>query len=254
MKIMNKILKITVAMIIVFCVVETVIADSFFKQVIHTNAYEIMGQKTPEQNDTTVVWLTEGKAYSQTKQEPVAVFDTEKNVLFVVSHERNEYLAIPLNMIEQDINAQAESNENTKTKINNDNMSITEVFVTPTNETRKIGNWETTKYNIEITVAMVKSELEYWASEDIKVDITLFNSVGNIMTQIPGYDKYIKEMKKIKGMPVLIINRTSVMGTMIETTTTLIEHYEKDAPDGIFDIPEDYTQVGQDMPIKLGRP
>ena len=238
-----------IVMAVAFSFGGTVLADSFFKQAVHTDAFEMMGQKSPEKNDTTIMWLTEGKAYSQTGNEPAIIFDAEKGVMFMVNNERKEYSVIHMDLFGGDTKDESETDEKAQMKkMAQGMMGSTEVTVTPTDEGKKIGDWKTTKYNVDMSIAMMKSKQELWATEDIKVDNDMFNAVSSgMMVQIPGFDKIIKEMKKVKGLPVMSITRTSAMGNEIVTKTTLIEYSEKDAPDGVFDIPKDYKKVEMGM-------
>ncbi len=224
----------------------TAMADNYFKQATHVGAFEMMGQTTPEKNDTTTVWLTEGKACSQTGSEAV-IFDAKKGLMYMVDHEKKEYSVIPMDLFGSEAKEGAvESDEMAKMmQAMGGSMEIT---VTPTDETKKIGDWNATKYNVDIKIAMMPSKQELWATEDIKIDYTMFNTVSNgMMAQMPGFEKIVEEMKQVKGVTVKSIIRTSAMGGEIVTTTELLEYAEKDAPEGVFDIPEGYKKVEAGM-------
>ena len=64
---------------------------------------------------------------------------------------------------------------------------------------------------------------------------------------MPGFANLVEQLKQIEGVPVLTTTRASVMGQDILTTTEMIEHAEKVAPDGIYDIPEGYKKVEMNM-------
>ena len=124
----------------------------------------------------------------------------------------------------------------------------TKVTVTPTDVTEKIGDWDTKKYNVEMTIMMMNSKQDVWATEDINIDFDLYAAVSNgPMAQIPGFDKIMEEMKKVKGLPVKTVTTTNAMGGEVVTTTTLLEHADKEAPAGIYDIPEGYKEVQLQM-------
>jgi len=218
-------------------------ADTFIKQVTHTDAFEMMGQTAPEKNDTTIVWLTEGKACSQTGSEATVIFDAKKGLMYMVDHEKKEYSVISMDLFGGG-SEEGASKSDEMAKMMQAMGGPIKITVTPTDETNKIGDWNATKYNVDITIAMMVSKQELWATEDIKIDYTMFNAVsGGMMAQMPGFDKFVEEMKQIKGIPIKSIIRTPAMGGVIVTTTKLIKYIEKDAPDGVFDIPEGYKKV-----------
>ena len=235
------------ALILVSILASQLLADSYFKQATHVGAFEMMGQKTPEKNDTSIVWLTEGKACSQTGSEAAIIFDAKKGLMYMVDHEKKQYSVIPMDLFGTGSKEDA-SKKDEMAKMMQAMGGSVEIKVTPTDETKKIGDWNTTKYNVDMKIMMMPSKQELWATEDIKIDYTMFNAVSNgMMAQMPGFDKIVEEMKQVKGITVKSITKTSAMGGEIVTTSELLEYAEKDSPDGVFDIPEGYKKVETGM-------
>ena len=226
------------------------LADSFFKQATHVDAFEMMGQKSPEKNDTSIVWLTEGKACSQIGNKESIIFDAKKGLIYAVDHEQKQYSVIPMDLFGGG-NKEDTSKNDEMAKMMQAMVGDMKITVTPTDETKKIGDWNATKYNVDIKMAMMPSKQEIWSTEDIKIDYTMFNAVSSgMMAQMPGFEKIVEEMKQVKGIPVESVTRTSAMGGEIVTTSKLIEYAEKDAPDGVFDIPEGYKKVEAGMGMR----
>lgn len=227
-----------------------VLADSYFKQATHVDAFEMMGQKTPEKNDTSIVWLTDGKACSQIGSETAIIFDSKKGLMYMVDHEKKQYSMIPMDLFGTGSKEDAAKSGEMAKMMEAMGGSI-EIKVTPTDETGKIGDWNTTKYNVDIKIAMMPSKQEIWTTEDIKIDYTMFNVVSNgMMAQMPGFEKIVEEMKLVKGIAVKSVTRTSAMGGEIVTSTNLLEYAEKDAPDGVYDIPEGYKKIEAGMGMR----
>ena len=250
----NNITRVVIALVVIvaFGVGGSALADSYFKQVVHSDAYEMMGQKQPEKNDTTVLWLADGKSCAQTGSESAVIFDGDKGVMYMVDHEKKEYVVISMDLFggsEGGDEAKGQSDEVKKMMaMAQAMMGSVEVKVTPTDETKKIGDWEATKFDVEMSMAMMKMNQVMWATEDIEIDYAMFHAVsGGAMAQMPGFDKIVEQMKQVKGMPVLTVATVSMMGNDLVTTTELIEYAEKDAPDGIFDVPDDYKKVEMSM-------
>jgi len=225
------------------------LADSFLKQVVHADAFEMMGQKQPERNDTTVMWLTEGKACNQTGTESTVILDAEEGVMYMVNHEKKEYSVVPMDIFGGQTKSESETDEQTEMmKMAEAMMGSTKITVTPTDETRKIGDWNCKKYDVEMSMAMMTSKQELWASEEIEVDYAMFQAVSDgMMAQMPIFGKIVEEMKQVKGIPVMTVICMSMMGQEMTTTTELIEFEEKDAPDGTYDVPEGYKEVKMGM-------
>jgi hypothetical protein len=117
--------------------------------------------------------------------------------------------------------------------------------VTETAETKKIGSWNCRKYLIEMDMGMAgKTNSEAWATEDLKIDYSLyFTSANAMLASQPGFDKIVKEMQKVKGVIVYQTAKISVMGADVTSTTELLECTDKSAPAGNYDIPAGYKKV-----------
>jgi hypothetical protein len=236
--------------IVAFGIGAPALADSFFKQVVHTDAFEVMGQTTPEKNDTTTMWLTEGKACSTMGDTAAVIFYLERGEICFINRKEKQYSLMPMDLGEIVDQALEEEDEEARQMAEvmkgmaGAIMGSVKISVTPTDETRKIGDWDCRKYNVDLSMAMMKSKQELWATEDIKVDHSMFQAVsGGMMAQMPGFAKILEGMKQIKGVPVRTVATASIMGSEAVTTTELIEYAEKDAPNGIYDIPEGYKKV-----------
>jgi hypothetical protein len=92
---------------------------------------------------------------------------------------------------------------------------------------------------------MGKMKSETWATEDLKFDYTTAFAMTNaMMASMPGFDKILAEMKKIKGV---VVQQTATMNVMggaeVKSTTELLEAGEKSAPAGHYDLPAGYKKV-----------
>ena len=122
-------------------------------------------------------------------------------------------------------------------------MMQPKVTVEETGETQKIKNWNCKKYIMTMEMMGTKSTSEIWATEDIKIDYELYQTLGlSMMPKTPGMEKMLEEMKKIKGLTVLSTATTSVMGTDVKSTQELLEVSEKSAPAGTYEVPEGYKK------------
>ena len=121
------------------------------------------------------------------------------------------------------------------------------VTVTPTDETKKIGDWKCRKYIQEMKTMMGPTTSEIWATQDLKIKYDVYQkfkeafggqgTFGNMMSSMA------EEMKKVEGVPVLTTTTMSMMGANITSTTELLEFKEVSAPEGTFDIPSGYKKT-----------
>ena len=223
------------------------LADHYMKQVTHTDAMEFMGQKQPERFDTTSVWIGDGWARSDTGDTLSVLYNIEKGELYVLRHIDKQYAIVPLDMdaLMEEAMGEADAEEAAAAKeAMNAMMGSASCTVTPTDETKKFGDWEARKYNVKTSIMMMNLDQEMWASEDIEIDADLFHALNSgLMTMMPGADAILKEMVKIEGVPVYSKTVVNIMGTAVNTSSELVEYEEKDAPEGAFEIPEGYTKV-----------
>ena len=69
-----------------------------------------------------------------------------------------------------------------------------------------------------------ETKSETWATEDLKIDYTrAFTAANAMMASMPGFEKIIQEMKKVKGVVVYQTATTKMMGAEVTSTTELIE-------------------------------
>jgi hypothetical protein len=88
------------------------------------------------------------------------------------------------------------------------------------------------------------SASEAWATEDLKIDYTMaFTAANAMMASMPGFEKIIQEMKKVKGVVVYQTGTVKMMGAEVTSTTELVECADKAAPAGNYDIPAGYKKV-----------
>ena len=228
-------------------------ADVYMKQKTHTGAITVMGQSQPEKDEIMVFWLGAGKARTDTEGKSMLLF-ADKKVLIGLDHAAKTYSEIPMDfdkMFEaaaegetEEEKAQAKKMAEMMKGMAQGMMGSMKITVTETPETKKIGSWNCRKYIIDMDMGMMKSKSEAWASEDLKVDYNVYFTMANaMMANMPGFDKLVQEMKKVKGVIVAQTSTTKVMGQDMTSTTELLEYADKGAPAGTYDIPAGYKKV-----------
>lgn len=238
-------------LVVAMAVALPVSADSYFKMVTHTDAMEMMGQKIPATDDTSSVWITEGKASTIGSDGVRYVFDETEDVLYAINPATEEYAQMSMDF-EAITGATEEEEDEQAREMAEQMMGQIDISVTPTGESKKIRDWNTSKYVVKMDMGMAVVTTEVWATEDIEVDYDAFKSVTNSqMAIMPGYEKVLAEWKKVKGLAVYSVSETNLMGTVSRTTMEVLEYSDKDAPSGTFDIPKGYKEVDM-MQMQIG--
>jgi len=220
-------------------------ADVFLKQKQHTDAYEVMGQKQPAKDLITTVWMTKDKIRSD-NEEKSFILRRDKGVIYFLDHKKKTYAEMPTDMSKMIPSTDQEEGAMFQNMMKS--MMKVEVTITPTGESKKIGKWTCRKYIQKMKMFTGPIDSEIWASEDIKIDYDLYTRyAASMFAQMPGMqgmmESMLKEMKKIKGVPVLTTSRSQVMGQTINSSTELLEVKEGKAPANIFELPKGYRKM-----------
>ena len=74
-------------------------ADIYIKTNVHTDAFEMMGQKQPAKDETTDQWLNEKQLFVK-QGERVTILDLGKNAMYILNLKEKNYVeaALPLDM------------------------------------------------------------------------------------------------------------------------------------------------------------
>jgi hypothetical protein len=232
-------------------------ADIYMKQKVHTDEFKMMGQTQAAKDEISVTWLGESRARMDQGVGTSSILLGEKKFLYMLDHNKKTYAEMPLDLDKMfDEAAGAAAGDDPETAEAKKKMPAfmkglmkgvmggMSAKVTETGETKKIGSWNCRKYLIEMDMGMGKSQAEAWATEDLKIDYSLYFASANAMlASQPGFDKIVKEMQKVKGVIVYQTAKVTVMGSDMTSTTELLECSDKAAPAGNYDIPAGYKKV-----------
>lgn len=225
-------------------------ADFYMKQKIHTGAFSVMGQSQPEKNEVMVFWMGADKYRTDNESSNSSILLLpDKKTMYMIDHGKKQYQEMPLDfgkMLGEAAGEEGgEEGQAQAMAMMQGMMGGMKATVTETGETKTIGSWNCRKYLIEMEMGMMgKMKAETWATEDLKIDYTkAFTMANAMMAGMPGFEKILAEMKRIKGVVVLQEATMNVMGAEVKSTTELLEAGEKSAPAGHYDLPAGYKKV-----------
>ncbi|MEJ2627396.1 MAG: DUF4412 domain-containing protein [bacterium] len=219
--------------------------DFFIKQKVHTDAYTMMGQKQPEQNETQTVWMSDTKL-AILGEEHSMIMDFAAKTITTLNHQDKTYMVMNLDQ-------QAASEENAQMQqMMKQMMGNMEVTVTPTNEHTVINNLDCQKYKQTMSIMGTTVNAELWAAPEVKPPASNYKKLQYASyLMLPGMeshqDKLQSEFNKIEGLVIKSEAVRNVMGQEIKSWSEEIEYGTKNAPASVFQIPSDYTKKERKM-------
>ncbi|HPG39930.1 MAG TPA: hypothetical protein PLP19_11305 [bacterium] len=231
---------------LVLCI-QTAHSDIYMKQKQHTDAMQIMGQSQPAEDIISETWMTANKMVVINPKQKI-IIDMVKKTITMANHESKTYNTMPLDFSQ----AKTENNQDMAAMQQMMGQMKMKMTVTPTNERKKISQWNCRKYNqtLEMDMGAMKTatKAEIWASPDIKIDKNMYAKyTASTMAMMPGMSQnmeaMIKEAEKIDGVQVYSSQTVEMMGQTIKSNTELLEYKEGTAPANVFDIPKNYKKA-----------
>ena len=213
--------------------------DIYMKRVMHTDPMTMMGQTQPATDDTTEMWLSKDAACTITDHGDMLV-RMDKGAMYFIDHESKTYFEMPMSLL----GASKEAVDSMPPSPLAAMMGSIKMTITPTEETKQIGDWMAKRYDVDVNLGFGTSKSVYWATEDLDVNQEVMTAMTSAsMAMLPGYEDIVKEMEKVKGVTVESSTEVSMMGAVAKSSEKMLEYANKTAPAGTFDIPEGYTKT-----------
>jgi len=215
-------------------------ADLVMTSQKHTDAMQMGPQETPAKDTTEVLWV--GKDHMRTEagdKVTIVRMDLKKMYMLDMKAKTVSTLDLPV-----DLSKLVPPEAAPMLKM----MSEMKITVTPTTETKKIKDWNTTKYTMTMHMDMdmrmgVDITQDMWVTKDIPLDRANWQEMNRTMMSASlGTSAMAEEMKKVDGVPVLTERTQSVMGTAFKSRVEVISVEQKDPAAGFYDVPKDFTE------------
>ena len=213
-------------------------ADYKVTQQHHQDGFAMMGQTQPAKDQTHTTWIGDGKMRMDQGQTSTVV-DLGAKKMIIINHEKRNYneVGLPVNLEELLPPGMGQQMLD---------MMKFEVTITPSDETKKIGEWTAKRYDMQLTSAMMNMESVLWASSETPIDFSnYFELYSNVMSLQPGMDSMMNEMRKIDGYVVAqeaSMSMTFMGETTVASTDEVVSIEELEAPAGTYEPPADYAR------------
>ena len=213
-------------------------ADYKVIQQHHQDGFTMMGQTHPPSDEEHVTWVGEKMMrMDQGSTSTVVRMDAKK--MFIINHDNKSYTEVDLPV---DIASLLPPGMGEQMLA----MMKFDVIVTPSDETKKVGEWTAKRYDMKMTSAMMSMDSVLWASTKTPINFAdYFDLYSKVMSLQPGMESMMEQMGQIDGY-VVSQEGTMSMKFMGETTVSssdIVKSIEEvDPPVGTYDPPADYTR------------
>jgi len=238
-----RLVKATVFTLLATAMVGMATADTKVVQQSHQDSYTIMGQTHPATDTEQVLWIGDDRVRLDQGDTSVLIrVDREK--MYFLDHEDKTSSAVDLPLDIKQYLPQGMGDQITQ-------MMKFEVEVTPTDETRTIGEWTTNRYDVVMTSQMVTVGSIFWVAHDVDLDIDHFYELYEQMVAAqPGMTDVVNAMRSMKGFVIEQQGEAKMpmMGDVsIKSSQKTVSIEDVTPPGGAYDPPADYTEKELDL-------
>jgi hypothetical protein len=207
-------------------------ADVYVKQKTHTDG--MMGQ--PATDVIQEQWIGDN-AFASVSADQSIIMDMKKNLMYWVNHKSKTFVesTLPMDLtklLPPEFAAMA-------------GMMMMTATVSPTTQTKKVGQWNCIGYDVTITMMGMPMKMRLWATTDVPFDYNQFNAKiwSNVLKgQMMLDEASVKEMMKIKGFQIASEMSGEIMGMKFNTTTEVLEISKKNPPANVYAPPAGYAK------------
>ena len=216
------------------------IAGADFKiiQTHHQDGFSMMGQNQPETNEEHVTWIGD-KALRLDQGSTSTIVRADQKQMFIIDHDDKTYTAVELPIDLNKLLPPGMGEQMLK-------MMQFDVTITPTDETKTVGQWTARRYNLELTSSMMNMSSVLWASKDTPIEVSDYFELYSEMLRLqPGMDAMIDKMQQLDGYVVeqeATMSMTFMGETKVGSTDRVLSIDEIDPPGGTYDPPAGYTR------------
>lgn len=211
-------------------------ADTLLTVKSHHDAFEVMGERQEAKDTLIKIWVGADKM-RRDDGDTSTILRLDRKKLYVLDHAEKTYseIALPITFARLAPRGQEEMVKQV------DKMMEIDAQVTPTQETRKIGPWNTRKVQVAIKSAMgMTIHTTMWVSPEVEPYRALNQLASHLLALQPGTAKWAQKLEKIEGYPVMQESEVDAVGARFKTREELVSVQDQPAPAGTFEPPSGY--------------
>ncbi len=225
------------AVLAVVPVAPRALADTVIRQKKSSPAHAAMGQQVPASESTVTTWIGKGRLRTEDGTGKAVILREDLDRAWYLDLREKTYREMPLR------SGESAAGPTVAGKV--------EAVVTDTGEEKLIGSWPCRRYTVLLRVPLGNAAppgetvSDVWTSSAIEADARLYGRLSNLMiSRRPGSADALRELEKVRGFPVLRVDRFSLMQETREVTLELLEVSRGEAPEGGYEVPDGYSRAG----------
>ena len=217
----------------------TVHGALYIKQKEHTDAHYHHGSIDPEVNRDIEQWIS-GKRMAMEFENRKIIIDLAKKKMVILLKDKKEYVEadLPLDLaavVDESIVPLIQMYKTT-----GEVETLEEKKELPEGPCRgyRITSWipyEGTRYN--------ETEMVSWVTEKVKVDLDTYTDLVTEFYRLENlHEDFIKIAREIKGLSLQSASTRYAEGNAVTTTSSVVTMEEREAPEGLFAVPEGFSK------------
>ncbi|MSR63075.1 MAG: DUF4412 domain-containing protein [Planctomycetes bacterium] len=203
----------------------------------HSDAMEMPGQSQPAKDTTEVLWI--GKDRLRVDEgDTITIVRADLKKLYTIDAKAKTYTALDLPI---DLKKYMPAEMAPMMEQMSAQMKVT---VTPTTETKKIKDWDATRFTMNMSMPMGGGMTqELWVVKGLGAEHAGWQEMyASLSASNPFGGSMAAEMKKIDGMPVLIERSQKMMGHEMKSREEVVSIEDKEPAADFYELPTGLTE------------
>jgi hypothetical protein len=239
--------RIVLAAALILSVAGIASADTKIIQNVHQDEFTMMGQSQPATDGERVIWLGADRLRVD-EGNSTFIVRVDSGVMYLIDHAQKTVSSVDIPV---DVAALLPPGVAEQMR----SMMQLEVEVSPTDETKKVGEWTARRWNLTMSTPMVAVDSTLWATKELDIDRAAYDRLFHqIVALQPGTEGLIERLRAVEGFVVEQRSVTTMKGAG-DASMTRTEHTVSveilDAPDGTYQPPADYSTREFDLMAAL---
>ena len=214
-------------------------ADMMLTIANHSDAFSMMGQTTPAEDNTFTYWFgAEATRYDMDETTVILRLDQKK--FYLVNHGEKTFSAMDLPIdFEKLVGPEMAPMMQQMAQ-----MMAATTTVTPSDRTGTYAGYSCKYYRVDISMAMMQTSMDMCTSEELPIDYPKYRELSIAQSELAANVSWMRDLaEKVKGFPLRTDTTATVMGKAMKSWQELKSVEEKAAPAGHYEPPAGYREV-----------
>jgi hypothetical protein len=214
-------------------------ADTVLTIANHSDAFSMMGQTTPAEDNTFYYWFgADATRYDMDETSVILRLDQKK--FYLVNHDEKTFSAMDLPIdFEKLVGPEMAPMMQQMAK-----MMAGTMTVTPSDRTGSFAGYSCKYQRVDVSMAMMKTSMDMCATEELPIDYPKYREVALAQAELAANQAWMRDLaEKVKGFPLRTDTTITGMGASMKSWQELKSVEDKAAPAGHYDPPAGYREV-----------